>query len=490
MSTSNLFHSVRMMRQAHRTAAKLKLATPQVLQQLDEKIRKIEYQLAAARRQNQQGLAGTGKSPEVVEMETSLASLREQFDAILNNAGMKLEGASWRALAEKAALLKTARRFRVLKNGTVQAIAGHVGVQPGSVYDGGATEDGSVRLSRTEPPGQNFSLPQGGLEKLLEQGVLEEVNVAQASSDRELPRAPAGEASDGTVPVDKRSRGLPTPDGTLSDDPIPRPTSGPYSRGPGGVYQAASKTAASPFRGGYVFIDDRSGAIDFDHAVHELVEMFIPNDQQAYNHLQACNRNLAAKKARGVYDGQLAVKLMQYCTDRSAKSYVQQFGDRLDQWNKIFPKAVRQKAASDLVHDFEQGFARGEFDSTLPKKYQKGAPVPGVGAMPGLGKDLTEASRKTATDISPGEGAVFAVGDRVKLTEDRLAWASFPPSAKNWVGMVDSVSDEDEETIGRYVHVQWDPESGANRSTDYYHEDALEKVDNAAPIAESDGPFV
>ena len=107
-----------------------------------------------------------------------------------------------------------------------------------------------------------------------------------------------------------------------------------------------------------------------EESVKELV-LFITNDADLYRQqLQPIQKNLITKMARGVYDGNKAVKLFMYLMDNGAKKYAQEFDD-ISRWNVIFPKSVRIEAAKQFVEDFETEAQLGNYDNYLPKKYQK-----------------------------------------------------------------------------------------------------------------------
>lgn len=105
------------------------------------------------------------------------------------------------------------------------------------------------------------------------------------------------------------------------------------------------------------------------HAAHEL-KLYIDNDGDLYRgQTTLILKNLVAKRARGVYKHDLAVKLFGYLTESGAKKYAREFGS--DQpWNKMFDVATRRQAAEELTREFETEVALGNYDQLLPKKYQ------------------------------------------------------------------------------------------------------------------------
>jgi len=106
------------------------------------------------------------------------------------------------------------------------------------------------------------------------------------------------------------------------------------------------------------------------HAAHEL-KLYIDNDGDLYRgQMTSILKNLVAKRARGIYDHVLAVKLFGYLTEEGAKKYAREFG--ADQpWHKMFDAATRRQAAEELTQEFETEANLGNYDQFLPKKYQK-----------------------------------------------------------------------------------------------------------------------
>jgi len=61
---------------------------------------------------------------------------------------------------------------------------------------------------------------------------------------------------------------------------------------------------------------------------------------------QPIMNNLSKKNAKGVYKRDLARKLWGYHADRTAKSYVDQFGPKDSPWHKVFTPSDRKAAAA------------------------------------------------------------------------------------------------------------------------------------------------
>lgn len=109
------------------------------------------------------------------------------------------------------------------------------------------------------------------------------------------------------------------------------------------------------------------------HAATEL-KLYIDNDGDLYRRqTTSILKNLATKRARGEYKHDLAVKAFGYLTEAGAKKYAKEFGSPGQAWHQMFDAGTRKRAAEALAKDFETEAALGNYDSLLPKKYQKQA---------------------------------------------------------------------------------------------------------------------
>jgi len=107
------------------------------------------------------------------------------------------------------------------------------------------------------------------------------------------------------------------------------------------------------------------------HAASEL-ELFIDNDGELYRQQTlSILKNLATKRAQGKYKHDLAVKAFGYLVEAGAKKYAKEYGSRDQSWHKMFDVATRKRVAEELTKGFETEVALGNYDSLLPKKYQK-----------------------------------------------------------------------------------------------------------------------
>lgn len=107
-----------------------------------------------------------------------------------------------------------------------------------------------------------------------------------------------------------------------------------------------------------------------EHAVTDL-ELYIKNESDLYGQMTSIFKNLATKKARGVYQHDLAVKLFMYLVEAGAKKYAKAFDTRV--WHQVFDVPTRRAVAESLTEAFEAEAKLGNYDYLLPKKYQEAA---------------------------------------------------------------------------------------------------------------------
>jgi hypothetical protein len=104
-------------------------------------------------------------------------------------------------------------------------------------------------------------------------------------------------------------------------------------------------------------------------AAREL-QLYIESDSGLYRQqYQPILKNLATKKARGIYVHTKAVKLFGYLVESGAKKYVKEYGGQ--SWHDMFNVPTRKIVAENLTDSFETGYDYGNYDNMLPKKYQK-----------------------------------------------------------------------------------------------------------------------
>lgn len=106
-------------------------------------------------------------------------------------------------------------------------------------------------------------------------------------------------------------------------------------------------------------------------AAREL-KLFIVNDADLHRQQYvSILKNLATKKARGVYKHDLAVKLFGYLVQAGAKKYADTFEPTMRVWHQMFDAPTRRAVAEELTDAFEAEYKLGNYDQLLPKKYQK-----------------------------------------------------------------------------------------------------------------------
>lgn len=102
------------------------------------------------------------------------------------------------------------------------------------------------------------------------------------------------------------------------------------------------------------------------------LQLFIENDGELYRQqYQPILKNLANKKAKGIYNHEKAVKLFMYLVDNGARKYNKEFDTGRFEINiMVFPKNVRLIVAENLTRDFEVEYNLGNYDEFLYKKYK------------------------------------------------------------------------------------------------------------------------
>lgn len=95
--------------------------------------------------------------------------------------------------------------------------------------------------------------------------------------------------------------------------------------------------------------------------------LYIENSGELYERaMKPTQRNLAAKKARGVYDHELAIVAFTHVAKLGAKLYERENGDGT--WH-FSPKQIKE-AAKELADGFEAEWKGGAYRELLPQKYQ------------------------------------------------------------------------------------------------------------------------
>jgi hypothetical protein len=91
----------------------------------------------------------------------------------------------------------------------------------------------------------------------------------------------------------------------------------------------------------------------------------IVNDSQLYrSRHEPILKNLTAKKAKEVYDHNLAIKLFIYLVQDGVKKYGKDYGGKV-------AKDVQLAVAEELTNHFEAEHKLGNYDHMVPKKYKK-----------------------------------------------------------------------------------------------------------------------
>jgi len=106
-----------------------------------------------------------------------------------------------------------------------------------------------------------------------------------------------------------------------------------------------------------------------DQPAAKELELWIENDGELYRRqYQPILKNLANKKARGIYDHAKAVKLFGYLAESGAKRYNGETGS--GSGVGIFNPATRHAVAEQLAKQFETEYDLGNYEELKAKKYQ------------------------------------------------------------------------------------------------------------------------
>jgi hypothetical protein len=151
-----------------------------------------------------------------------------------------------------------------------------------------------------------------------------------------------------------------------------------------------------------VELDVKTAGFDSPESIVDELILWIDNTEPLYRQKLLCYKNLVGKVDRKVYDAVKAVKLMLYCVDAAAQSYVKEFGTPEDHqggttWHDVFPKNIRIEAAKELVRQFAQDMKSGEqyLQDFHAKKYQ---PKPEAKAAPKSAAVTKQAGGPAALD--------------------------------------------------------------------------------------------
>lgn len=157
----------------------------------------------------------------------------------------------------------------------------------------------------------------------------------------------------------------------------------------------------------------RDGEVD-QHAANDLY-LTIESDSDLYRQQGLpILKNLATKKARGIYNHDLAIKLYMYLVENGAKKYAKDFGGV---WHDIFNIPTRREVAKMFVDRFEAEYELGDYSNKtfLPKKYIKN---PGTKERTPAKKFLDFSGRarvrKTVTNITIPKQLIY-IGDAPEI---------------------------------------------------------------------------
>jgi nuclear transport factor 2 (NTF2) superfamily protein len=102
-----------------------------------------------------------------------------------------------------------------------------------------------------------------------------------------------------------------------------------------------------------------------DKDMSRELELHSGNDEGAYRHRSAVEKNLSKKFKKGTYDHDKAKKLWQMHADRVAQSYHKQHMDSKTPWHKQINTATRKHAAATMADDWHSEMKAGNFHESV-----------------------------------------------------------------------------------------------------------------------------
>lgn len=164
---------------------------------------------------------------------------------------------------------------------------------------------------------------------------------------------------------------------------------------------------------------------NMDQSAARELELFIENDGDLYRQQYTpILKNLALKKAKGIYDHAKAVKLFRYMVDRADKIYFSQADPWRRQSGKVLTDtATRNHVADSLARKFEREYDLGNYGNLLPKKYQKNPRTGGVSVRKkaGVGWYLVSGGEHLGVQMTNGDiVGYYATKDLAQKAADRM----------------------------------------------------------------------
>lgn len=102
------------------------------------------------------------------------------------------------------------------------------------------------------------------------------------------------------------------------------------------------------------------------------LDLYIENDGDLYRSMtHPIYRNLANKRAQGIYLHSRAVVAFQHLAEAGAKKYAKEHGAPGDKWSTMFPPAARKEVAEDFARYFEIEYDHGNWDHLLTEASKK-----------------------------------------------------------------------------------------------------------------------
>lgn len=100
------------------------------------------------------------------------------------------------------------------------------------------------------------------------------------------------------------------------------------------------------------------GFESLDSVVAKL-ELYATNTE---SYIRPIMRTLSKKHRAGIFDYERALHAVErYCLVPAAKQYKREFGSMTDSWSGMFPKAIREQAAKNIVDHALVEFRLGNY---------------------------------------------------------------------------------------------------------------------------------
>ena len=110
------------------------------------------------------------------------------------------------------------------------------------------------------------------------------------------------------------------------------------------------------------------------------LRLYIDSNRTLFEDKRVIWGQLARKKVRQQYLGEIGQRAFRRVVDKGARAYVSDLGIT-EKWNRAFPTSDREQTAKTYEREFRERYARGDLDTLLPVKLRpkrrnvKGNPI-------------------------------------------------------------------------------------------------------------------